>query len=257
MDLSIVIPVYNESHKVELDVAEAAAFLLRAGLSGEIIVVDDGSVDGTAAAVEAIEMSRGVQRRILRTSHRGKGHAVRVGMTHTRGRYAMFTDSGLCVPFTSALRGLQLLQDGACDIAHGSRRMAESVVWNGQALHRRVLSWLFRAVVRIFLGIPRRLTDTQCGFKIYRGDIARDLYRACWTDGFLFDVGIVMRALRKGYRILEFPIEWFPDPDSRVRLRRALPETLRELMALRRWRHTEKTLSDAKHGRWHDGSCAA
>ncbi|MFO8014888.1 MAG: glycosyltransferase [Phycisphaerae bacterium] len=257
MDLSIVIPAYNESSKIQGDVTAAAAFLVGSGLTGEVLVVDDGSVDGTAAAAEAIDMPRGVQRRILRTSHRGKGHAVRVGMTRTRSRYAMLTDSGLCVPFTSALRGLQLLQAGACDIAHGSRKMPESIVWNGQAPHRRVLSRLFRAVIRTFLGIPRRLTDTQCGFKIYRGDVARELYSACWTDGFLFDVGIVMRALRKGYRILEFPIEWFPDPDSRVRLRRVLPETLRELMALRRWRHIEKTLSDAKHGRWHDGSYAA
>jgi len=217
MDLSIVIPAFREEHKVAHDVEAAGAFLAGHGLAGEIIVVDDGSDDDTAGAASAARIPDGVDFRVIRyTPNRGKGFAVKTGMLATQGAYALFADVGLCVPFDNALRGLDLLRSGACEVAHGSRKLPDSVLVRKQHLYRRVLSWLFRKMVGLFMGIPQRLSDTQCGFKMYRGDVARELFRACRTDGFMFDIEILLRALAKGYRVAEFPVEWRCDYDSRL-----------------------------------------
>jgi dolichyl-phosphate beta-glucosyltransferase len=155
-------------------------------------------------------------------------------MTQTTGKYAMFADCGLCIPYDNVLAGLAMLKNGACDIAHGSRRHLQSNILRDQPWHRRLFSRTFKATVRTILGVPREFTDTQCGFKIYRGDIARELYGQCVTDGFLFDIEIILRAARKGYRIREFPVQWACDRDTRVSVARTPWPVLSELHALRR-----------------------
>ncbi len=235
MDLSIVIPAHNEGMKIERDVTAAAAFLAGEGLAGEILVVDDGSDDDTAEAASAADVPPGVTRRVLRyVPQRGKGHAVRTGMAETRGRIAMFADSGLCVPLDNAIRGIELIESGECDLAHGSRWLTASRIDVPQPLSRRVLSRSFRAFTSLALGLPRDLTDTQCGFKLYRGDVGRALYATCETEGFAFDVEIILRAVRRRYRIREFPVEWCCDLDSRLHPGRSAPNVLRELLAIQR-----------------------
>ena len=241
MDLSIVIPAYNEAAKIARDVDAAARFLVDQRLAGEILVVDDGSDDETAKVAEAVPVPPGVERKVIRyLPHRGKGCAVRTGIVATRGEYVLFADSGLCVPFANALRGLDMLRQGTCDIAHGSRKMPESVLRVRQPLYRRLLSRAFRAVVFGLMGIPRELTDTQCGFKIYRGDVARKLYQDCRSDGFLFDIEVLMRARRRGFTVREFPVEWVCDLDSRLRPTRNLFGVLRELVRIKRALRTER-----------------
>ena len=235
MDLSIVIPAYNEEAKIALDVAAAAAFLAGAQLKGEIVVVDDGSSDNTAGAARQVAVPRGVACRVVRYQpNRGKGCAVRTGMLATTGEFAMFADSGLCVPYLRALRGLEMLRSGTCDIAHGSRKLPETHIVKPQNAYRRLCSWAFRRFVFAFVGIPRHLTDTQCGFKMYRGEVARELYGACTTDGFMFDVEVVLRARRKGYAIDEFAVDWTNDRDSRLHPVRVAARVLRELWAIKR-----------------------
>jgi dolichyl-phosphate beta-glucosyltransferase len=235
MDLSIVIPAFREGSKVGHDVEAAAAFLVRGGLKGEIIVVDDGSPDDTEAAAKAAEVPPGVQRRVIRyTPNRGKGFAVRTGMNETHGQYAMFADVGLCVPYENAMRGIELIRSGACEIAHGSRKLPASAIHRPQRLHRRLMSWSFRKVVGIFMGVPASLTDTQCGFKVYRGDVARELYGVCRSDGFMFDIEILLLALKRGYRVQEFPVEWRCDWDTRLRPGRSAVTTFSELKAIKR-----------------------
>jgi dolichyl-phosphate beta-glucosyltransferase len=234
MDLSIVIPAYNEGRKIQRDVLAAAAFLAGERLRGEIIVVDDSSTDSTADAAARAPVPPGVERRVLRYQpHRGKGYAVRTGMRETRGRIVLFADSGLCVPFDNALRGMRLIEAGACDVAHGSRKMRGSRITLPQPFYRRELSRVFHAAVQIIMGIPGRMTDTQCGFKLYRGDLGRDLYAECRSDGFVFDVEVLLRALRKGCRVKEFPVEWCCDIDSRLHPARNVPGILRDLVAIR------------------------
>lgn len=235
MNLSIIIPAFAEEKKIARDILAAAEFLRENNLAGEIIVVDDGSRDATAAIAGSLEMTPGTKLKVIRyEQNRGKGFAIRTGIAASQGEYVMFADSGLCVPYQNALRGLRLIRSGLCEIAHGSRQLSASAIIIPQTWPRRVSARLFRAVARCWMKIPRHLTDTQCGFKIYRGEVARTLYGECQTDGFMFDIEIVLRAWRQGYRIQEFPIEWTCDRDSRLSLTRSPLWIFSELKTLKR-----------------------
>jgi len=181
-----------------------------------------------------ISPPQGVEVKVLALEHRGKGWAVREGMKTARGDIAMFADSGVCIPYDNALPMIETIRLGTCEIAHGSRKMKGSVIDRSQSLYRRILSWGFRRAVLMYMSLPGHLTDTQCGFKAYRGDIAREIYGDCRTDGFMFDLEILMRARKKGYRVCEFPVHWACDPDSRLRPAKILGSTISELRAVKR-----------------------
>jgi len=235
MDLSIVIPALNESKKIARDVEMAAMFLESNNFEGEIIVVDDGSTDDTSEVAKTVKVPPGVTRKVVRyEQHRGKGYAVRTGIRETSGEYVMFADSGYCVPYGDVLQGLEMLKDGTCDIAHGSRKLIESDIQQGQLWRRRICSGLFKWLINKLLQIPPGITDTQCGFKIYKGDVARQLYSQCISDGFMFDVEIILRAHKQGYQIKEFPIEWVCDLDSRLSPTRSSWRVLSELITIKR-----------------------
>ena len=235
MDLSIIFPAFNEETKIGRDVEEAAAFLTRNGLAGEIVVVDDGSRDRTASAAEAVPLPPGVARNVIRCGrNRGKGHAVKLGMLASRGDLAMFADSGLSVPLEQALRGIELIRSGACAIAHGSRVLASSNVLLRPSPYRRVISRVVRRFLPRLMGFPPHITDSQCGFKVYRGDVARELYRLCETEGFMFDAEMILRARRAGHRIQEFPVDWSCDRDTRLHPAREPLPILRDLLLIRR-----------------------
>lgn len=235
MDLSIVIPAYNESTKIARDVKAAAEFLRSNHLQGEIVVVDDGSTDGTNEVAQKVNIPANAKLKVVRyDQHHGKGYAVRTGISQTSGKYVMFADSGLCVPYGNAQLGLEMLKDGSCDIAHGSRKLVESDILQDQPWHRRISSRLLRGLTRKLMRIPPELSDTQCGFKLYKGAVARKLYGQCISDGFMFDVEIILRAQKENYRIKEFPIEWTCDLDSRLSLTRVPWPVFSELRAIKR-----------------------
>jgi len=146
----------------------------------------------------------------------------------------MFADSGNCVPYDNTLRGLELITSGQCDIAHGSRKLAGAEIIRGQGLYRRICSGFFHLFVVKVEKIPAELTDTQCGFKIYRGDVARGLYGECITDGFMFDIEIILRALKRGYKVKEFPVYWTCDRDSRLSPAKSIRRILDELIKIRK-----------------------
>jgi glycosyltransferase involved in cell wall biosynthesis len=234
MDLSIVIPVYNERLKIAGDVVAAAIFLRKRRIKGEVIVVDDGSADGTAEEARRAGVSERAPLSVVRLErHRGKGAAVRAGILKARGKIALFIDSGLCIPYGDLAAGIEWIRGGECEIAHASRRLAESVIIRPPKRTRRLSSWLFRQFVFRAFNLPVELTDTQVGCKIYDGRIARELYGACRSEGFAFDVEIILRAVRDRCRIREFPVHWTSDPDTRLSLLRTAGKMVMELSALK------------------------
>lgn len=235
VDLSIVIPAFEESKKIAHDIEGAITFLECQHFEGEVIVVDDGSCDDTSEAAKSVPASPGIPLRVIRYNHhRGKGYAVRIGVGKARGKYIMYADSGSCTPYENILLGMAMIKRGVCDIAHGSRKLLESEIFKSHVWYRRILSYIFRRIMIFWMGIPFELTDTQCGFKVYRGDIAKTLYGQCITDGFIFEIEIILRALKRGYHMREFPIEWTADRDSRLSVIRSPRRIIPELITIKR-----------------------
>jgi len=234
MDISIVIPVYNESGKITADLETIAAFFYSNPLSGEIIIADDGSTDDT---IQVIEKSKSVYKMnisVIKNKHFGKGFAVKTGIMKAIGDMIMFIDSGNCVPYSDVIKGIMLIKDGQCDIAHGSRYLPDSRIIKPKVWTRKLLSFLFRKFIYMHMDIPSFLTDTQCGLKIYRKDVAHHLYSECTSQGFLFDIEVILRAQKYHYIIKEFPIQWSSDPDSRLAIFQSFPEILKELIWIKR-----------------------
>jgi len=237
MDISVVIPAFGESRKIGGDIRAAAEFLASNHFKGQIIVVDDGSKDGTSEVARSVGsgFEEGIEVEVIRYSeHRGKGYAVRTGISKSKGEYVLLADSGCCVPYDRVLTGLELIKTSRCDIAHGSRRLADSRIIKPQSLYRRFCARLFQWFIKFVMKVNSGITDSQCGFKVYRGDVARDLYSRCITDGFIFDVEIILMAQKQGYRIEEFPIEWTCDRDSRLSPSRSLWRIVCELVKIKR-----------------------
>lgn len=237
LDLSIVIPAYNEAEKIGHDVLAAATFLQENRMTGEVIVVDDGSNDDTAAWAQKVSLPSGVTLKVIRLEqNRGKGHAVRTGILQSTGKVAMFADCGSCIPYPQALDGLALLEKDACQVAVGSRRSADSTIIQNQSLYRRLCSLAFRVALRTLLPELRHLDDTQCGFKLYDGPLARNLFRQAHIDGFLFDVEVLVLALRHGAKVCQFPVLWTCDRDSRLSASQHSSTVLRDLWTIRKER---------------------
>ena len=251
LDLSIIIPAYKEAKKIKQDIQAAAQFLVSQGISGEILLVDDGSPDRTVETAKALESEFPVLKVLSYQENRGKGYALRYGIAQSRGKKVMFADAGLCVPYDVALIGLTMLNLRMCDMAIGSRRMRGSVR-REQPLYRRIGSKVYSWVIHTFMGIPLYISDTQCGFKLYQGNVARSLYASAFTDGFMFDIEIILRALADGYQILEFPVLWSNDADSRFNPMRGTWRLFRELVAIR-WGLAAEQWKRAKAKIWEMG----
>ena len=234
-DLSIIIPAHNEADKISRDITEAADFLRSADLTGDIIIVDDASTDNTTQIAQQTQVPEGVKLKVITLEqNRGKGFAVKTGMLQSTGRFAMFADSGCCIAFSEALTGIQLIKQGRCHIAIGSRKLASSQIVRGQSLQRRICSWLFFHVVVRRTRSLRHIADTQCGFKVFDGDIARELFAASVIEGFLLDIEILLLGLKRGCQVEEFPVKWTCDLDSRLSPHRHLYPILCDLQRVRR-----------------------
>jgi dolichyl-phosphate beta-glucosyltransferase len=234
-ELTIVIPAYNESRKIAKDISAADEFLTSAKIEGDIIVVDDGSADETVATAKkaAIDIQTPCFVEKLEKNY-GKGRAVRAGILKSQGDYIIFADSGTCVPFEQAKIGMDLIESGQCHIAHGSRKLSDCHILRPQSFHRRICSKLFHWFLIHDIKRIGNLTDTQCGFKVYNGSIARQLYAESQINGFMFDIEIILLALAKGYRICEFAVDWTCDPDSRLNPTHEVFSILRDLIKLKR-----------------------
>ncbi len=232
--LSLIIPILNEGSKIAADIRSAAEFCQGYGITTEIIIADDGSTDAGINIARETEdhLPEDISLVILENRvHRGKGAAVRSGVLAAQGEIIMFADSGGNVAWEFLVAGLDLIRNGTCQIAHGSRKLPASNI-SKQSLLRRFLSNAFQRLSHAILPLPGDLTDTQCGFKLYTRDAAETLYRNCVLEGFLFDLEIILSARNAGFVIVEFPIDWAWDKDSRLRYGRSTYLVLKELVFL-------------------------
>lgn len=235
MDLSIVIPALNEEKKIAPDITTAAFFFGEAGLKGEVIVVDDGSSDHTFHNALTAMVPDAIRRRVVRLDRNtGKGAAVKAGVRETTGDIVLYADSGTCIPYEDALPAYTRIRAGEVDIALGSRTHPKSIICRNRPFSRRVVSRLFRGVARLITGLPKDIDDSQCGFKLYRGDLARKLFAELETPGFAFEIELLLKAKRRGLRIEEFPVHWNCDLDTRLHPSRQSLAVWKELWRVRK-----------------------
>ena len=229
-ELSVVIPAFNEARRIVPSLERILAYLSDRGTSHEVLVADDGSTDGTAAAVEAFS---GCRVRVVRTpDNQGKGAATRRGVLASCGRRVLLTDADLSTPITD-LATLEARLDTA-PVVLGSRAVADSRVLEHQPLYRELMGKTFNKLIRL-AGVWG-INDTQCGFKLLDGDVARRVFTEMVTPGFAFDVELVWLARRLGFEVVEVGVTWVNSPDTRVREMTDPPRMLLEIVRFR-WHH--------------------
>ena len=230
MVIAVVIPAYNEEHRLPPNLLRIHTHLEEQGYDAEILVVDDGSRDQTRSSVEACRARCPGVRLLSYDGNRGKGFAVRTGVLAANRQAVLFTDADLSTPISEVDRLWERLESGF-DVVIASRRMGESQIEVRQPWYRRIVGQTFAVIVSL-IGV-RGFRDTQCGFKLFRADASRRLFTPLKTHGFAFDVEVLMRARRLGLRVAEVPVRWINSSDSRVRPVRDSIRMLLEILRMR------------------------
>lgn len=230
--LSIVVPAYNEETRLEPTVRDIVRYCRSQDRRFEVLVVDDGSRDGTSTVVHRLAGELPEVRLIRLAQNHGKGYAVRSGVVNARGRNILFTDADGATPIEELPRLEAALGSGA-DIAIGSRALHAAGVKVDAKWYRRIMGRGFHRLVELLA--VRGLQDTQCGFKLFRGPVAQDLFSRMRMNGFSFDVEVLVMAQRQGYRVVEVPVNWTHQAGSRVNLVTDSLRMTRDLVLIRRY----------------------
>ncbi len=211
-DLSIIIPSYNEEVRLPATLERVAAYLSTSGRKAEVLVVDDGSKDGTAAVGEYFRIKIPTLRVVSNGVNRGKGYSVRRGMQEARGRIALFTDADLSAPIEEAGKLIEALD--TYDVAIGSRAMDRSLISVHESPFREFAGIIFNKIVRAILWLP--FVDTQCGFKAFRRERCGVIFEQQTIERFGFDPELLYLARRHGLRAVEIPVRWGHSPATKV-----------------------------------------
>jgi dolichyl-phosphate beta-glucosyltransferase len=206
--LSIIVPAFNEAARVGRSIEKIIDYLSDQRAQSELIVVDDGSTDETAAVAQAsLKGSQVVKTRLIRyEQNRGKGHAVRVGLLEAQANIALFSDADLSTPITETPKLVEPIRQGECDLTFGSRALDRRLIGVHQPWRREQGGRVFNLIVRLATGLP--FWDTQCGFKAFRMSVCRPLIEAAQIDRFGFDVELIYLAHLAHLRLQEIPVRW-------------------------------------------------
>ena len=211
---SIVVPAFNEAERIGPSLDRILAFIEERDWAAEIIVVNDGSRDNTAAVVNEFARLNPKVRLLDNPGNRGKGYSVRNGMMNAAGQVLLFTDADLSSPIEEAEKLFAIIESGQADIAIGSRYLRSELQTRKQPLYRRLLGRTFNLALRTILGLS--YADTQCGFKAFTRKAAISIFPGMKIEGWGFDPEILFLARRYGLRVVEVPVSWAHDHRSKI-----------------------------------------
>lgn len=215
--LSIVIPAYNEERRLPQTLRRVLDWLAKGNFRFyELIVVDDGSRDGTARMVEEFAQTDPSLRLVRNPGNRGKGYAVRNGILEAKGDWILYSDADLSTPIEEIEKLCRAANEQNAGVAIGSRAVDRSLVEVHQPALRELSGRCFNLVMRMVTGLPFR--DTQCGFKLFRADAAQKIFSRQKQEGFSFDVEDLLIAKKLGVRAVEVPVRWANVEGTKVRL---------------------------------------
>jgi dolichyl-phosphate beta-glucosyltransferase len=216
MKLSVIIPAYNEEARLPKTLAEACEWLKRRLPNDhEVLVVDDGSSDGTTDAVRALMATCSSIKLIEQPENRGKGAAVRRGMLEAEGEVRLFMDADHSTHIREVEKVFDAMEKGA-DVVAASRQHPESDIEVHQSWLREHMGKSFNLIMRSIVGLS--MADTQCGFKAFTAEAAETVFKQARLDGFSFDVEVLYLAMQAGYSLAEIPVKWVNEPNSKVRM---------------------------------------
>jgi len=229
---TVVIPCYNEAARIGDTVRATLDYLSIESPDAELIVVNDGSTDTTAAIVRDAFAGAKVETRLVENfPNRGKGAAVRSGLLAATKPIGLFFDADLSTPLSEIPKLIEPIAEGDVDVAFGSRALDRELIGVHQPWRREQAGRVFNLIVRLATGMP--FWDTQCGFKAFRLDVCRPILEKAHTIGFAFDVELLFLAHRAGLRLREIPVRWNHAEGSKVRVVHDSLRMLREVIALR------------------------
>jgi glycosyltransferase involved in cell wall biosynthesis len=228
-DLSIIIPSYNEESRLPGTLDGIAGYLQSYRGTAEVLVVDDGSKDGTAAVAEYFRIKIPTLRVVSNGVNRGKGYSVRHGMQEARGKIALFTDADLSTPIEEAGKLIEALEN--YDVAIGSRAMDRSLISVHESPFREFAGIVFNKIVRVILWLP--FVDTQCGFKAFRRENCGVIFEQQRIERFGFDPELLYLARHHGLRTAEIPVRWGHSAATKVSMLRDSVQMFIDVFAIR------------------------
>ncbi len=231
--LSIVIPAYNEALRLAGTLEDVRKFIASKPFETEVVLVDDGSSDGTLELFKEFQSIWPGTRVLSNGVNRGKGFSVRRGVLEARGKVILFTDADLSAPIEEADKLLAALESAAADAAIGSRALDRKLIGVHQPWRREYAGRCFNLLVRLFTGL--RIHDTQCGLKLFRRDSTRRAFELQKVEGFGFDAEVLFLIRKFGGKIVEVPVRWNDNPATKVHFIRDSIRMFLDLIVLR-WR---------------------
>ncbi len=233
--ISIVLPAYNEEARLPATLAAILSYLDARGWNdAEVLVVNDGSADGTANVAKQFQAKHPQVRLLENPGNRGKGYSVRHGMLEARGEWVLFSDSDLSAPIEELDKLLKAARERGAQVAIGSRALDRSLIAIHQSWFRETAGRIFNLLMRAATGLP--FADTQCGFKLFERRAAHEVFRRQIIERWGFDAEVLFVARKLGFKTIEVPVRWSHSEGTKVSMFRDSANMFVDLLRIR-WNH--------------------